>query len=59
MSENTTHPQDLIDEIERYLAAVELFRGLGCEPAWRPEVARSADERTPAAPGGEHIRSAH
>ena len=25
----------LIREIERYLAAVECFRRLGCEPRWR------------------------
>jgi len=25
----------LISEIERYLAAVECFRRLGCEPRWR------------------------
>jgi hypothetical protein len=26
----------LMREIERYLAAVDLFRRLGCEPHWRP-----------------------
>ena len=25
----------LMREIERYLAAVALFRNLGCEPTWR------------------------
>jgi hypothetical protein len=25
----------LIEEIERYLAAVDLFRAEGCEPCWR------------------------
>ena len=25
----------LLREIERYLAAVECFRSLGCEPHWR------------------------
>ena len=35
---NTNHTQpELIDEITRYLATVELFRSLGCEPSWRPE----------------------
>jgi hypothetical protein len=29
----------LMEEIDRYLAAVELFRSHGCEPTWRPEVA--------------------
>ena len=28
----------LIDEIARYLAAVELFRALGSEPTWLPEA---------------------
>jgi hypothetical protein len=27
----------LIREIERYLAAVSLFRQLGCPPVWRRE----------------------
>ena len=28
----------LLLEIERYLAAVECFRRLGCEPHWRAEA---------------------
>jgi hypothetical protein len=28
----------LIDEIARYLAAVDLFRALGSEPTWLPEA---------------------
>ena len=28
----------LIDEIARYLAAVDLFRALGSEPTWLPET---------------------
>ena len=31
----------LLREIRRYLAAVDEFRRLGCEPRWRPEEARS------------------
>jgi hypothetical protein len=27
----------LISEIERYLAAVDVFRSEGCEPQWRSE----------------------
>jgi hypothetical protein len=27
----------LMDEIERYLAAVDEFRAEGCEPRWLPE----------------------
>jgi hypothetical protein len=30
---------ELLDEIERYLAAVDLFRALGCEPTWRGQEA--------------------
>jgi len=50
MIESETH-SELLDEIERYLAAVEVFRALGCEPAWRPEsdpsaVAIDAERRT-------------
>jgi len=29
----------LILEVLRYLAAVEVFRAAGCDPAWRPELA--------------------
>jgi hypothetical protein len=29
----------LVEEIDRYLAAVELFRAEDCEPSWRPEAA--------------------
>jgi len=35
----------LVDEVARYLAGVDLFRALGYEPTWRPEVAPGADER--------------
>ena len=28
----------LLLEVERYLAAVECFRRLGCEPHWRAEA---------------------
>jgi hypothetical protein len=46
----------LIEEIDRYLAAVDLFRAAGCEPSWRPErraevplpLARSESIRTPS-----------
>jgi hypothetical protein len=27
----------LVEEIDRYLTAIDLFRALGCEPTWRPE----------------------
>ncbi len=29
--------RQLLREVERYLAAVELFRAEGCQPAWRGE----------------------
>ena len=32
----------LIDEITRYLAAVEAFRAADCEPTWRPKSAMVA-----------------
>jgi hypothetical protein len=30
-------PEALIEEIARYLNAVDLFRAEDCEPSWRPE----------------------
>jgi hypothetical protein len=35
----------LIEEIERYLAAVDAFRAAGCRPTWRAD---------PAVPGGRN-----
>jgi hypothetical protein len=35
----------LMEEVVRYLAAVDLFRELACEPTWRPELPPSAPER--------------
>ncbi len=32
-----TDAEKLMEEIDRYLAAVDLFRALGCDPTWRPE----------------------
>jgi hypothetical protein len=32
-----TSTDGLIDEIARYLAAVDVFRAEGREPSWRPE----------------------
>ena len=50
-----TSTEDLVDEIGRYLAAVDVFRAEGREPIWRPEIvtapmpeARSAVLRAPA-----------
>jgi hypothetical protein len=33
----STRREALIEEIERYLAAVEDFRREGCDPRWRAE----------------------
>lgn len=40
-------PRDLIVEVERYLAAVDLFRALQCQPTWRPEPAEQIDPNPP------------
>ena len=32
-----TDTEGLIDEIARYLAAVDVFRAADCEPTWLPE----------------------
>ena len=29
---------ELLQEIARYLAAVDVFRAESCEPTWRPEL---------------------
>ena len=34
--------EELVDEIGRYLAAVDLFRAQDCEPTWQPEWADRA-----------------
>lgn len=48
----------LIDEVERYLAAVTLFRAERCEPTWLPELTpcRTPDECAHAS--GERATSA-
>ena len=40
--------QQLIEEIDRYLAAVDLFRSECCEPTWRPEIHAEVAVSTPA-----------
>jgi hypothetical protein len=40
MNTKHEHAEDLIEEIARYLATVDLFRSVGCEPSWRPESTR-------------------
>lgn len=42
--------QALVREIERYLAAVDLYRAEDCEPTWRPELELATTEGTRARP---------
>ena len=39
--------QQLIEEIDRYLVAVDLFRSESCEPTWRPEIHADVAVSTP------------
>jgi hypothetical protein len=45
MNTEHTHATTLVDEIRRYLEAVELFRSLGHEPYWRRETVLDAPAR--------------
>jgi hypothetical protein len=49
--ETTFETTNLIAEVQRYLAAVEMFRAEGCDPRWSPELVLHADESEAAAPG--------
>ena len=40
--ENRIDVEELAREARAYLAAVDVFRAAGCEPAWRPEATESA-----------------
>jgi hypothetical protein len=42
MNTNDERNRELIEEITRYLATVDVFRSVGCEPTWRPETVRPA-----------------
>lgn len=44
--------EQLVEEIARYLAVVDLFRALGCDPTWRSEAAH-----TPTTSGDEPQQS--
>lgn len=37
----------LLEEIDRYLVAVDLFRTLGCEPEWRRERVAEPEQAAP------------
>jgi len=39
--------EDLLDEIARYLAAVDVFRAEACEPTWLPEPAWDRVDENP------------
>lgn len=53
-----TNTEGLVDEIARYLAAVDVFRAEGREPFWRPEIVATPtlEPRSPvhAAPASAH-----
>lgn len=49
----------LIDELMRYLAAVDAFRALGCEPTWQPEPNGIAPEPAVGRRTSRIDRSAH
>ena len=52
-------PSTLIDEVTRYLAVVDVFRDLNCEPTWRAEF-EAATAAPESAPRNSRIeRSAH
>ncbi len=58
MNEQPSSSEDLIVEIARYLAAVDLFRAEQCEPTWRRElVAIAVEERATTEVAG--VSSAH
>jgi hypothetical protein len=48
----------LLQEIARYLAAVDAFRAAACEPTWLPEPAASTSAGTPAPRGRGGARRA-
>jgi hypothetical protein len=58
---NTKHTQTTtpVDEIRRYLEAVELFRSLGHEPQWRPETVLDEPARAALPPSVALSRRAH
>ena len=58
MNTNDERSRELFEEITRYLATVEVFRSVGCEPTWRPEPAglHATDEPRPTTVA---IASAH
>ena len=49
----------LIDEIARYLVAVDLFRAEHCEPTWRSELAPHTVEVERIQVEASHVSPAH
>jgi len=41
----STGTADLVGEVERYLAAIAIFRAEGCEPHWRLEPGARSPRR--------------
>jgi hypothetical protein len=58
---NTEHDitEALIDEIARYLAAVDVFRAEACEPTWLPEPARDRRDKNAALIVRDQVHAAH
>jgi hypothetical protein len=51
--------ETLIDEIARYLAAVDLFRAEACEPTWLPEPAWNRVDDHPVRALRDQIHATH
>jgi hypothetical protein len=51
--------ETLIDEIARYLAAVDVFRAERCEPKWLPEPTSSSAPGTPERVHPGQVHAAH
>ena len=49
----------LIDEIARYLAAVDVFRAEACEPTWLPEPARNRADDNAVRTVRDQVHAAH
>jgi hypothetical protein len=49
----------LIDEIARYLGAVDVFRAEACEPMWLPEPARDRRDENADLIVRDQVHAAH
>jgi hypothetical protein len=60
MNEQTLIDREaLVCEIDRYLAAVDLYRAEHCEPTWQSEPAPRRTVQKSAPTRAEHAPSAH